>query len=162
MPIISDTLPTLEFSLYYDIQKNTLTVHVLQAYNLPIKSRISSCSTCVVLYLLPNKLEIFESQVVHKSSNPAYKQIFKFSNLSGSELLRKQTLVFRIFQYTKSVSYVSDNEPHCNICFCFRFSSRDLVGTVTMDLADADLLGICTKLEIERVLIPTRVSLVSE
>ncbi|XP_064397992.1 synaptotagmin-7-like isoform X2 [Halichondria panicea] len=133
MPIISGTLATLEFSLYYDIQKNTLTVHLLQAYNLPVKSS----STCVVLYLLPNKLEVFESQVVHENSNPAYQQMFQFSNLSGSELLRRQTLMFRIFQYSK-------------------FSSRDLVGTVTMDLADADLLGICTKMEIERVPIPTR------
>ncbi len=101
MPIISGTLATLEFSLYYDIQKNTLTVHLLQAYNLPVKSS----STCVVLYLLPNKLEVFESQVVHENSNPAYQQMFQFSNLSGSELLRRQTLMFRIFQYSKSVSY---------------------------------------------------------
>ena len=51
---------------------------------------------------------------------------------------------------------VSDND--ISLYYCFRFSSRDLVGTVTMDLADADLLGICTKMEIERVPIPTRVS----
>lgn len=105
MPLASDTLPTLQFSLYYDIQKNTLTVHLMQAYNLPTKSHHNSCSTNVVLYLLPNKLEVFESQTVHKSANPAYEEIFQFLNLSGSDQLRKQSLVFRIFEHNRLVKY---------------------------------------------------------
>ena len=43
----------------------------------------------------------------------------------------------------------------------FRFSSKDLIGTVTVDLADADLLGICTNAAIERVLNSTRVSCIA-
>ena len=100
-PASPDTLPTLEFSLYYDIQKNTLAVHLQQAYNLPTSGKGEACNTCVVIYLTPNKLEVFESQVVRKCTNPEYNQVFQFSNLSGPELLRKQTLVFRIMEYTR-------------------------------------------------------------
>lgn len=106
MPI-ADTLPTLQFSLYYDIQKNTLTVHLIQAYNLPTNSSSNGCSTNVVLYILPNQLEVFESQIVHKSSNPEYKEIFQFLSLCGSDQLRKQALVFKIFEHNRSVVFTT-------------------------------------------------------
>lgn len=97
----AESHPTLQFSLYYDIQRRVLAVHVQQAYNLPVVSRGATtttqpCSPFIVLFLLPNKEQVFESRVVHKDMNPFFNQIFDFPGLLPEDI-RKQTLIMKVF-----------------------------------------------------------------
>ncbi len=94
------SFPLLQFSLYYDIQRRTLTVHLQQAYNLPGRGRSATCDSFVAMFLLPNREEIFESKVVAKSTNPSFDQMFEFTALMPQEI-RRQTLIFRVFDHER-------------------------------------------------------------
>ena len=63
-------LPEIEFSLYYDIQCRTLTVHLQCVRRLSARSKKAGVSPIVLLYLLPNREDIFESKMVQNSVNP--------------------------------------------------------------------------------------------
>lgn len=89
--------PTLQYSLYYDIQRNSLTVNLGQAFNLPTKAKSGSADTSVVLYMQPNKAEVFESKVVRKDLNPIFDQTFEFTGLLGVQVARKQTLILKVY-----------------------------------------------------------------
>jgi len=121
-------LPTLEFSLLYDSHKNLLTVHLQRAYNLESSTDSSRCTTSVVLYLLPNKLEVFESPVIQNCLNPEYNKFFIFSGLTGSEAVRKQTLVFRILEHTGLVVNNSERGLSHSVCIFY------LIGILAMCL----------------------------
>ena len=54
------------------------------------------CSPFIVLYLLPNKQEVFESRVINRDLNPYFNQIFDFPSLLPEDI-RKQTLVMKVF-----------------------------------------------------------------
>ena len=92
------SLPTLQYSLYYDIQRNSLTVHLGQAFNLPVRGKSHhSGDTSIILYMQPNKAEVFESKVVRKELNPVFDQTFEFTGLLGVQVARKQTLIFKLY-----------------------------------------------------------------
>ena len=96
--------PTLQYSLYYDIQRNALTVNLGQAFNLPIRGKSSgSGDTSVILYMQPNKAEVFESKVVRKDLNPVFDQTFEFTGLLGVQVARQQTLIFKIYSRSRCV-----------------------------------------------------------
>lgn len=90
--------PIIEFSLFYDMQRWTLSVHLLKMYNLPVKGL--HCDPFAVMFLLPNREEIFESQIIPKTLNPVFDQTFQFTSLQPQEI-RKQTLVIRIYDHDK-------------------------------------------------------------
>ena len=94
--------PTLQYSLYYDIQRNSLTVNLGQAFNLP-KIKSGSGDTSIILYLQPNKAEVFESKVVRKDPNPIFDQTFEFTGLLGVQVCRKQTLIFKVYGRSRYV-----------------------------------------------------------
>ncbi|XP_003386572.1 PREDICTED: synaptotagmin-10-like [Amphimedon queenslandica] len=116
-----DSKPLLHFSLYYDIQRRTLTVHLMEGTNLPAKDRRGTSDPFVILFLLPNKEEIFESKVHKRTLDPIFNEVFEFSGLLPNEI-RRQTLVLRVLD--KDLA-----------------SSEDM-GTVVLQLEEADLYGV--------------------
>ena len=93
--------PTLLFSLYFDIQRRTLTVNLMQAGNLPHKDPAhGTCDPFVMMFLLPNKEEVLQSVIRQRTLNPKFHQTFEFNGLLANEL-KNQVLVFRIFDHDK-------------------------------------------------------------
>lgn len=115
--------PELEFSLYYDIQCRTLMVHLQCARNLPIKGKKVSLDPTVLLYLLPNREDIFQSRVIRNNANPRFNQSFEFRGLLPDEI-RRQTLVFRVFSQS---------------------SKGELLGGLSLSLSEADLFGVMSR-----------------
>ena len=68
-----------------------------QAINLPSRAKSGSRDTSVILYLQPNKAEVFESKIIRKDRNPIFDQTFEFTGLMGVQVARKQTLIFKVY-----------------------------------------------------------------
>ena len=135
LPIFEETTessefpPIIQFSLFYDIQCFTLRIHLQNASNLPAKDRRGTSDPFVVLYLMPNKEEIFESKIVYKSLNPVFDQSFEFKSLMPDDI-QEQTLVLRIYDHDK-------------------YSKNDTIGGVVLPLKDVDLFGVIMKMKVE-------------
>jgi synaptotagmin-1 len=114
--------PQLHFSLYYDIQRRTLTVHLMEGTNIFTKGSRNLPDSFVILFLLPNKEAIFESKIQKKTSNPVFNEVFEFSSLLPNEI-RRQTLVLRVIDKNSS-------------------SATNDIGAVVLQLEEADLYGI--------------------
>ena len=121
--------PSLQFSLHYDIQRRTMTVHLQEASNLPAKDQSGTSDPFVVMHLHPNKEEIFESKIVYKTLNPFFYQSFEFHNLLLDDLYR-QSLVFRIYDHD-------------------RFSKDDMIGGIVLPLKDVDVYGVVYRMRID-------------
>ena len=121
--------PFLQFSLHYDIQRRTMTVHLQEASNLPAKDRSGTSDPFVVMHLHPNKEEIFKSQIVYKTLNPVFDQSFEFHNLQLDDIHR-QSLVFRIYDHDK-------------------FFKNDIIGGIVLPLRDADVYGVVYKMRVD-------------
>ena len=126
-----DDKPTLQFSLYYDIQLSMLTVHLHRASNLPAKDRQGTSDPFVVVYLTPNKEESFQSKVIYRTLNPVFDQSFQFQQLTPEEIHR-QTLMFRIYDHDK-------------------FTHNDTIGMVALPLENADLYGVVMRMMIQDI-----------
>ena len=118
--------PSLQFSLHYDIQRRTLTVHLKEASNLPAKDRSGTSDPFVVMHLHPNKEEIFESKIVYKTLNPIFNQSFQFQ----LDDVHRQSLVFRIYDHD-------------------RFSKNDMIGGVVLPLKDVDVYGAVYRMRVD-------------
>ena len=121
--------PSLQFSLHYDIHRCVLTVHLHHACNLPAMDRRGTSDPFVVLYLTPNKVEIFQSKTISRTLNPVYNQSFEFQALTSDDI-RRQTLIFRVYDHDK-------------------FSKNDNIGGVSLPLDGADLFGVVMRMRIE-------------
>ena len=121
--------PSLQFSLHYDIQRRTMTVHLKEASNLPAKDRSGTSDPFVVMHLHPNKEVIFESKIVYKTLNPIFNQSFEFHNLQLDDVHR-QSLVFRIYDHDK-------------------FSKNDMIGGIVLPLKDVDVYGAVYKMRVD-------------
>ena len=119
--------PEVEFSLYYDIQCRTLMVHLQCARFLPNRSKKAGLNPIVLLYLLPNREDIFQSKMVQNTPNPVFNQSFEFTGLMPDEI-RRQTLVFRVFSHS---------------------SKGDLLGGLSVSLSEADLFGVMCRRNID-------------
>ncbi len=126
------TSPVLQFSVYYDIQRAGLRIHLLRAAKIvPLSSRPHKENNLYVLvYLYPNKEEIHESRPVPSSTNPWFNQVFEISGLTVEESHR-QTLVFRIYEGSKC-------------------SKRNFSGSVVLPLGEADLFGMITTMKVDK------------
>lgn len=118
----TDTHPRVQYSLYYDIQRRTLSVHLVSGTNLPAKDRRGTSDPFVILFLLPNKEQIFQSRVHDKTLNPSFDEVFEFTGLLPDEV-RRQTLVLRVLDKDK-------------------ISASDDMGVVILPLENADLYGV--------------------
>lgn len=124
------TLPLIQFSLQYDVMKCSLTVHLHHARNLPAKDRRGSSDPFVVLYMTPNKEEIFESMVILRSLDPVFDESFEFKKLTADDI-RRQSLTLRVYDHD-------------------RFSKNDTIGGVILPLENADLFGVVMRMEIDQ------------
>ena len=127
----NETCPTLHFSLYYDLQRHTLTLDLKEARNLTAKDSSGTSDPLVVVYLDPSKDEIFESKVVLKTLHPSFDQVFTFKKLLPDEV-RRQTLIFRIYNHDRR-----------------RHSKDDFIGAVMLPLSEADLYGVTVTMRID-------------
>lgn len=114
-----DTHPTLTYSLYHDIQKGMLTVHLKQAFNLPPRRKNKPMDSYITLQL---QQTVLESRLVKNDLNPTFEQEFEFSGQPSLPILKKQALVFKVFCVNK-------------------YTSPDLLGVVRARLEEADLFG---------------------
>ena len=121
--------PFLQFSLHYDIQRHTMTVHLHQASNLPAKDRSGTSDPFVVMHLHPNKEEVFESKIVYKTLNPVFDESFEFHNLQLDDV-RRQSLVFQIYDHD-------------------RFSKNDVIGGIVLPLKDVDVYGVVYRMRVD-------------
>ena len=124
-----DSHPIIQFSLYYDVQHSALTVHLHHAKNLPALDRRGTSDPFVVMYILPNKEEIFESKVIQQTLSPVFDQSFEFKKFLPGDI-RQQTLVMRVYDHD-------------------RFSKNDTIGGVVLPLESADLFGVVMRMRIE-------------
>ena len=139
-----ETQPTLVYSLYHDIQKGTLSVHLKQAFNLPSRRKNKPIDSYVGLYLLPHQHQVMESKVVRNSLNPVFEQEFDFVGQPSLHLLKKQTLVFKVFgsnKYVYPLPFLPLWWAWSLALFGCRYSSADLMGVVRVKLKDADMFG---------------------
>ena len=113
--------PMLEFMVYYDFQKFTLTVTLLQATNLPAKDRSGTSDPYVTLFLLPHREDIHRSKTHYKTLNPIFDESFTFEGIQYSEVMER-TLVLRVFDEDK-------------------ISKNDNIGTIVMPLRKTELHG---------------------
>lgn len=121
--------PLIQFSLQYDVMKCSLTVHLHHARNLPAKDKRGTSDPFVVLYMMPNKEEIFESMVILQSLNPVFDESFEFKKLSAEDI-RRQSLTLRVYDHDK-------------------FSKNDTIGGVVLPLENADLFGVVMRMEVD-------------
>ena len=112
--------PAIQFSLYYDIQRRTLSVHLYQALNLPVIR--CSHDPFLVIFLLPTREVIHQTVTITNNRYPKYKQIFEFGGILAEEVYQ-QVLVFQVFYNDK-------------------FTRDHLIGSVLMPLKEADLYGV--------------------
>ena len=114
--------PLLEFMLYYDFQKRTLTVTLIQATNLPAKHKSGTSDPFVTLFLLPHKEDIYRSKTRYKTLNPIFDESFTFEGMQYDEVMER-TLVLRVFD--------ADT-----------FSRCENIGTIIMPLYKTELHGV--------------------
>lgn len=112
--------PSIQFSMYYDIQRRTLSVHLHQAFNLP--SIQGPQDSFVVIFLLPTRDIVHKSVTISNSRDPQYKQIFEFGGILAEEVYQ-QVLV-------------------CQVYYSDKFAHDHLVGSVLVPLKEADLYGV--------------------
>ena len=127
-----DRFPMITFTLYYDVQRRTLTVHLIDAVNLPAMDRRGTSDPFVILFLLPNKEEIFESKVHRRTLEPRFDEVFEFNGLLPNEI-RRQSLVLRVL----------DKDT---------IGSSDYIGGVVLPLEEADLYGVKVTMRINQSL----------
>ncbi len=115
-------LPRINFSILYDIQAYSLTIHLLSAENLPAKDRKGTCDPFVNLFLLPHREDIFRSKTCYKQLNPIFNETFVFQNIPYNEV-NDRTLVLRV---------LDEN----------RISQNNAIGNVIIPLRKTELHGV--------------------
>ncbi len=100
-PVTSPVEPSLQLSVYFDEKHSVLVVHLLKAFNLPTKRPESTSNPFAEVYLLPKKVEVFETRTLQKTLSPVFDQAFKFCNVSNDDI-KQQILVVRIYLHGKN------------------------------------------------------------
>ena len=88
-------VPKLYFSLYYDVQRRALTIGLIKAEKLPPKPRGAACNPFVMIYIMPHKHGVQQSEIKQGTLNPVFSQGFEFCDLQLNEV-KNQVLVFVI------------------------------------------------------------------
>ncbi len=130
LPEQTDTSPTLQFSIYHDIQRSVLNICLLGALLLPASeddTKNQSVFVCMNLEL--NREEIFESKLMPKSQNVIFKEAFDFHGVSLKDVCRNR-IIIRIYEGIKS-------------------SKGNFIGSVVLPLGEADLYGVNTTMRID-------------
>ena len=139
----------MKLSLFYDEERNALTVHIIQAFGFPS----SIMDPYIFLYLLPGKENVFQTHSVAEDKaaarkrstcttgagatdtvsastspctvfpDPVFDQLFVFRGVASEEVV-KRSLVLRAYENSKAK----------NAFDCF-------IGSIVLPLKEADLLG---------------------
>lgn len=95
-PEKSPLLPGVHFTLYYDVQKSMLILHLGQAVNLSTQTPEGDSNCFCQVYLLPVKSEVQQSQCVEGTYCPIFDRVFGFGDIPLDDL-RLKTLVMRFY-----------------------------------------------------------------
>ena len=127
-------IPTLQFSLEYDVCHSVLMVHLMSASNLPAMDHCGTSDPFVDICLFPNQ-EKQSSKVITKSLNPIFNQKFFFRNVYPTDI-GGMILHFNVYDYDK-------------------LTKNDKIGNVIVFLDDADLSGTVVTFEISKTKLKT-------
>lgn len=115
--------PAIEFSLYYDIQKRLLSVHLVCVHNLKNTEIWGIADSFMSVFILPSRDKIYQTNISSKTtSSVVFDEVYEFQSLTSEELY-EQVLVFQLFSHDK-------------------FSRDHLVGSVIVPFLEADLFGV--------------------
>ncbi|CAO4378455.1 hypothetical protein L5515_007116 [Caenorhabditis briggsae] len=120
-------LGRLQYKLDYDFDKNSLTVVIVQAEELPAMDLGGTSDPYVKLFLLPEKKKKFQTKVQRKSLNPVFNESFTFK-IPYSEI-NSQTLVLNVFDFD-------------------RFGKHDQIGQISIPLGKIDLAASIEKTDL--------------
>lgn len=87
-----ENIPSLEFSLYYSIHSESLSIYMQSARDLPPKS---SKSYMLVLHLTPERADTLEMKITGENRNCSLSQSFEIANIPQDEV-RNHQLVIRV------------------------------------------------------------------
>ena len=121
--------PTVDLSLFYDVQCRNLYVSLHKVHNLPGKHLRGTNGHFVSLHLEPDRSEVYQSQV-RMTLNPLFNETFHF-NISFDQV-KQQTLVLLVY-------------------YCDKKSKDDYVGSVRLPLSKSDLLYVKQTVHINEV-----------
>ena len=99
--------PFVQFSVFHDIQQQTLRLHIVRACNLERKKGNKQCNPFLSCFLNPNREEVFETQVARlamPSSDDStssccvfkFNETFVFKRITSSEIPH-QTLILKVY-----------------------------------------------------------------
>lgn len=101
----------LEFSLYYDVSKQSLVVHMLRGLYLPQRRGLKSINSFIQAKLVPSESQVLKTRVVSNSRSPAYDQLLEFGELTYDQF-EQQTLVLEVFYRESEMS-----NRHVSTCY---------------------------------------------
>ncbi|XP_038663710.1 synaptotagmin VIII [Scyliorhinus canicula] len=111
----------LQYSLDYDFKKEEITVGVVQANDLMAMDLGGTSDPYVIVYLLPEKTQTFETKVYRRTLNPIFKERFTFK-ASQADIAEK-TVVMQVYDFN-------------------RFSKHDVIGEVRIPLSTINLKDV--------------------
>ncbi|XP_048517531.1 synaptotagmin-6 isoform X2 [Dendroctonus ponderosae] len=112
------SLGRLHFRLSYDLNRSDLVVHLIEAHDLAGSDQGGFNDPYVRLFLTPEVDSRKRQTSIHRNdTNPVFNDIFKFP--VSHDALQAMSLLLQVFDYDK-------------------FSRNDIIGEVTMQLADYD------------------------
>lgn len=111
-------LGRLNYELDYDFKQSILSVHIIQAQQLPGLDFSGLSDPYVKVYLMPDKRQCDKTRVHKSNLNPIFKEMFQF-HVPFTELTSK-TLVLAVYDFD-------------------RFSKHDEIGQVSIPMGSVDL-----------------------
>ncbi|XP_068244913.1 synaptotagmin-14 isoform X1 [Palaemon carinicauda] len=138
---------SIEAGFAYDLPTKTLTVHVLQAKDLPTKERGGAANTQVRVLLLPGRKQKHKTRI-RPGENPQFNEAFVFTKVNpedvqqlgvrlrlyGCERMRREKMVGEVIMPFASINLTQGNtfwltlEPRANLA---RSESRSEVCSLT-------------------------------
>ena len=100
--------PFVQFSIFHDIQQQTLRLHIVRACNLRREKGKKQCNPFLSCFLDPNREEVFETQVAQLATPSSddstsnchefgeFGETFLFKRITLSEIPR-QTLILKVY-----------------------------------------------------------------
>lgn len=119
-----ENIPSLEFSLYYSIHNESLSIYMQSAQDLPPKS---SRSYMFVLHLTPKKADTLEMKITGERRNCSLSQSFEIANIPRDEVRNHQLVI-----------HVHDGS-----------AAGDLLCGTTLPLEGMDLFGMTSTVQLD-------------
>lgn len=130
LPEQAEMSPSLQFSIYHDIQRSTLTIYILEACfpAMTLKEKRSQ-GVFVSMCLERNREECFESKLVPKSHDLEFREAFDFCGVSADEVHGQRVII--------------------RVCEAIKRSKETFLGSLVVPLDKTDLFGEITTMTID-------------